>query len=388
MTASERRLDPRVVVVSGGKFHAYHLARGIHAAGWLHRFVTTIFDPLEADFPRDVVVEIRPPAYAARLVAGLPLPRRQPLSYLVGDTWFDRAASRRLDGADIYHGFNNQSLQGMRAAKRRGMTTIVERASAHPDVVHDLLRDEFARFGLTAPTAGRRLRDRHVAEYAEADWIIVPSEFVRRSMVERGVSASKLRRIHLGVATERFSPGIKRDDCFRVLFVGAISLQKGLPYLLEGFRRANLPKERSELVLVGGTFPEASAVLANYEGQFRHLPAVPQDRLVQEYHNASVFVLPSLQEGFGMVVYEAAACGLPVIVSDHVGAAIRDGQDGFVVRIRDAAAIAEKLIYLYEHEEVRRRMGESARAFVSQFTWQRYQRELIANYRDMLGGDR
>ena len=84
-----------------------------------------------------------------------------------------------------------------------------------------------------------------------------------------------------------------------------------------------------------------------------------------------------------MVVYEAAACGLPVIVSDHVGAQIRDGQDGFVVPIRDANAIAEKLVYLYGNEPARTRMGESARTHASQFTWQRYHDELVGHYREI-----
>jgi hypothetical protein len=96
-----------------------------------------------------------------------------------------------------------------------------------------------------------------------------------------------------------------------------------------------------------------------------------------------VFVLPSLQDGFGMVVYEAAACGLPVIVSENVGAAIRNGQDGFIVPIRDPAALAEKLIYLYQHPAERQRMGQTARAYVSRFTWEHYQDELIGHYREI-----
>lgn len=383
---TERRADrPRVVVSSGERFHAYHLARGVHAAGWLHRFVTTIFAGTEPGIPREAVTEIPWPAYAARAIRTLPLTHRQPLSYLWGDSWFDRAASRRLDGASVYHGFNGHALHSIRAAKRRGMVTIVERASAHPDVQHELLRDEFARVGLESPTSNRGLRERHLVEYDEADWIMVPSTFVHRSMVARGVPASKLRLLPLGVATDRFSPGPRRDDRFRVLFVGAVSLQKGLPYLLEGFRRAGLPPDRSELVLVGEPFPEAKAFLSRYEGVFRHVPSIQNDRLADAYRGASVFVLPSLQDGFGMVVYEAAACGLPVIVSDHVGAEIRDGVDGFVVPIRDADAIAAKLVYLFEHEDERRRMGESARALASGFSWQRYHRELIGHYQGLLG---
>ncbi len=374
---------PRVVVASGGKFHAYHLARGVHRAGWLHRFVTTIFDRREPDLPPDRVVEIPLPAYAARLISRLPLSAAQSWAYLIGDNWFDRSARRYARDADIYHAFNHHALYGMRAAKAAGAVTVVERASAHPLVQDALLREEFASFGLRYPAANRWIVAKHLREYTEADWIVVPSDFVHRTMVAEGVPPAKLRCLPLGVATERFRPGEGHDGIFRVLFVGAISLQKGLPYLLEGFRLAGLPRERSELVLVGEPSRDARAFLPRYQGLYRHVPFTPHEGLVPLYQSASVFVLPSIQDGFGMVVYEAAACGVPVIVSDNVGASVRDGEDGFVVPIRDAEAIAGKLAYLYAHEAVRRRMGAAARNHVSQLTWTHYHQELVRHYREM-----
>jgi len=175
----------------------------------------------------------------------------------------------------------------------------------------------------------------------------------------------------------------KPDSIFRVIFVGALSLQKGLPYLLEGFKLAQLPPDRSELLLVGEPFPEAHSFLPKYAGLYRHLRFVPHTELARVYHTGSVFVLPSLQDGFGMVVYEAAACGLPILISENVGATIRDGEDGFVVPIRDTEAIAEKLIYFYNHEADRQRMGRSAGEYVSQFTWARYQDQLISHYQEI-----
>lgn len=374
---------PRVVVASGGKFHAYHLARGVHRAGWLHRFVTTIFDRREPDLPPERVVEIPLPAYAARLIHRLPVQAAQAWAYLLGDNWFDYSARRHARDADIYHAFNHHALYGMRAAKAAGAVTVVERASAHPHVQDALLREEFARFGLRYPAASRWIVAKHLREYAEADWIVVPSDFVYRTMVAEGVPPAKLRCLPLGVATERFRPGDGRDDIFRVLFVGALSLQKGLPYLLEGFRLAGLPRGKSELVLVGEPSRDARAFLPRYRGLYRHVPFTPHGSLVSLYQSASVFVLPSLQDGFGMVVYEAAACGVPVIVSENVGASVRDGEDGFVVPIRDAEAIAGKLAYLYAHETDRRRMGAAARDHVSRRTWAGYHQELIRHYREM-----
>jgi glycosyltransferase involved in cell wall biosynthesis len=85
-----------------------------------------------------------------------------------------------------------------------------------------------------------------------------------------------------------------------------------------------------------------------------------------------------------MVVYEAAACGLPVIITENVGAHIRDGQDGYIVPVRDANALAERLLCLYENGDLRRTLGESARAYVQQFTWQAYHARLVAHYRDLV----
>jgi glycosyltransferase involved in cell wall biosynthesis len=374
---------PRVVVVSGEKFHAYHLARGAHRAGWLRRFVTTIFDRREPGVPPERVVEIPLAAHAARLIRRLPLPGAQVWAYLVGDNWFDRSARRYAGDADIYHAFNHHALHGMRAAKSAGAVSVVERASAHPVVQDALLREEFARFGLRYPAANRWIVAKHLREYAETDWIVVPSEFVYRTMVAGGVPASKLRLLPLGVDTERFRPADGHDGVFRVLFVGAISLQKGLPYLLEGFRLAGLPRGRSELVLVGAPAPDAGAFLPRYEGLYRHVPFTTHENLAALYQSASVFVLPSLQDGFGMVAYEAAACGVPVIVSENVGASVPDGEGGFVVPIRDAEAIADKLAYLYAHEAIRRRMGTAAREHVSRRTWAGYHQELIRHYREI-----
>jgi glycosyltransferase involved in cell wall biosynthesis len=374
---------PRIVVVSGNKFHAYHLARGAQRAGWLHRFVTTIFDRRESGIPADKITQIPLPAYAAMLIQRLPLSGSQAWSYYIGDNWFDRAASRYAPEADIYHVFNHHGLHGIRAAKRAGAITIVERSSAHPNVQHAILRDEFARFGLRYPVNNAKIITKHLQEYEEADWIMVASDFVYRTMIAEGVPPHKLRQVHLGFAPEYFYPGEKDDNIFRVIFVGALSLQKGLPYLLEGFRIANLPREKSELLIVGEPFPDSQAFLPKYEGLYRRLHFVPHTELAQVYRTGSVFVLPSLQDGFGMVVYEAAACGLPVIISENVGATVRDREDGFIVPIRSAEAIAGKLAYLYSHEAERQRMGRSAREYVSRFTWERYQDQLIAHYREI-----
>jgi glycosyltransferase involved in cell wall biosynthesis len=375
-----------VILSSGGSFHAYHVARGAQRAGTLKRFVTALFDRHETGIDRSRVRQILLPELIGQALWRLPGAGSVYLSYLVRDALFDRMARRWVDGGDIFHVFSHFGLLSMQKARRLGMTTIVERSAAHPAFSDEILSEEYARYGLRFPRSSRWLIPRHQREFEEADAIMVSSEFVARSLTAHGVSPGKLHRMHLGFDAERFRPMPERRDesVFRVLFVGSVSLQKGVPYLLEAFRKLALPD--AELVLVGGAFPDSRAFLPAYEGLYRHQWFVPQAELPQIYNAASVFVLPSLQDGFGMVVYEAAACGVPVIITENVGAAIRDGQDGFVVPIRDSDALADRLLRLYRDPDLRRAMGESARAYVQRFTWAAYHTELAESYRRISAG--
>jgi len=269
----------------------------------------------------------------------------------------------------------------MRRAKALGARTIIERSSTHPVVQQQILQEEFERFGVRYPKGMRWLIDKHLQEYEEADALAVCSEFVARTLRENGVPQEKLRYVHLGFDPQRFSPGEKSDTTFRIMFAGMISLRKGIPYLLEAFKRLNL--QDAELVLVGGYAPDSRVFTSQYEGTYKHIPFVPQAELAAFYQNSDVLVMPSLEEGFGMTVYEAAACGVPSIVSENVGAALRDGEDCFIVPIRDVEALVDAIVKLYEDRDLARKMGESARQYVQQFTWSNYHTEMMRHYEEL-----
>jgi glycosyltransferase involved in cell wall biosynthesis len=360
------------------------MARGAQQAGALKRFLIGYFDPREQGIDRDRVRQILLAEAAGQLMWRLPGAGTLYYSYVIHNDLFDRLAMRHIDGGDIFHVFNHFGLHSMRKAKRLGMRTIVERSGAHPVYAHRTLSEEYERFGLHFPDSSRLVEGKAVREFEEADAICVPSEFVWRTMIDQGVPASKLRRVHLGFAPERFAPdpAQKTDSTFRVIFVGTLSLQKGVQYLLEAWKKLALPD--AELILVGGDFKDSASFLPQYEGIYRRVAFVPHDKLPGLYNSASVFVLPSLQDGFGMVVYEAAACGLPLIITENVGAEIREGQDGFIVPIRDAEALADRLLCLYRDENLRREMGRSAHEYVQQFNWRAYHAELAKLYQNLM----
>jgi glycosyltransferase involved in cell wall biosynthesis len=173
---------------------------------------------------------------------------------------------------------------------------------------------------------------------------------------------------------------------FRILFLGRVCMRKGIHYLLEGFRLANLPDAR--LILAGPVDPAFRRVLDRYRGLFEETGPIPRPQVRQRYLDADVFVMPSLADSYGLVVSEAMSTGLPVIVSENTGMAdsITDGRDGYVVPIRSSTAIAEKISFLHDHRDRCAAMGEAAAATVRLLGWNNYEEACAGFYRGLFGG--
>jgi alpha-maltose-1-phosphate synthase len=126
----------------------------------------------------------------------------------------------------------------------------------------------------------------------------------------------------------------------------------------------------------------APSVLDNY----RWIPSLPHDELLEEMARHDVLVLPSLHEGFGLVMIEAMAQGLVVITTPHTAGRdlIADGVDGFLVPIRSAAAIEEKLALLRDDRDRLHTMQQSARAKVRACSWESYRHRLVALAREVM----
>ena len=233
-----------------------------------------------------------------------------------------------------------------------------------------------------------KIIDKELQEYREAEAIVLPSQFSRETFISRGVPAAKLLLAPYGVNLSNFYPVGKPDKTFRVIHCGQISLRKGVHYLLQAFTELQLPG--AELWLIGSLTEEFRPLLQRFaSASIRHLGPFPEPELHKYYSQGSVFCLNSIEDGFGMVLVQAMACGLPVITTTNTGAAdaVREGRDGFIIPIRDVAALKEKLLYFYENPEAGRSMGEAARERVQAgFTWADYGAKIIAGYRRVLGG--
>lgn len=358
---------------SGIGWTAYNAVVGIYRAGFLARLFVN--SNAQTTIPRTL---IRQWGIVGRGIKYLAAKDSTALLDYLENTLFDFWVAAQLSTAHIFHGWNGMCLQSLRRARARGMLTVVERASTHPATQTRLLREEYARWNvpLKFPTWNYA---RMLQEFAQADYITVPSAFARETMLAEGIPAHKLIEIPFGVDLTRFAPAdASRARPFRAMFAGTVTLRKGVQYLLDAWRR--LQWRDAELWIVGALTSDFAAIRARWSDlpNVRFIPHT--NKLARLMQQCDVFVFPSIEEGSALVTYEAMAAGLPLITTPNAGSVARDGEEGFIVPIRDVDVLCERLERLRRDDALRARMSRAARARAESFTWEHYRARLVAFY--------
>jgi glycosyltransferase involved in cell wall biosynthesis len=373
-----------------GRFHLFYLAKQLQDHNFLGRLITSYpkFEAARYGVDRQNIVsllihEIHNRAW--RKINKFTAPIFNP-QYMIFEL-FDRQASRHLaPPCDIFVGLSGASLYSLQRARRLGIRTVLERGSSHMLYQRAILTEEYARFGLRKTVVHPQVVERELREYQEADFISIPSKFVRETFLAHGIPAEKLIQIPYGVDLTNFHPLPPGDRIFRIIYCGGLNIRKGIPYLLQAFSELRL--KNAELWLIGSLTEEIKPILRRFASPaIIHQGPFPENLLHQYYSQGSVFCLASIEDGFGMVLIQAMACGLPVICTTNTGGGdiVREGQDGFIVPIRDVNALKEKILYFYEHPDACIAMGESARTRVQAgFSWSDYGHKMISAYQKIL----
>lgn len=369
-----------------GVFWQFDLAREMESRGYLTRIYSTFpWRRLKREsVPRERVRSfpwIHTPVIAAGQYVHIPKRLSRDLFYLnfkIFDSW----VAKRIEACDALVSLSGTGLKSGEVVQRRGGRYVCDRGSSHIRYQNAIISEEYARWGFKIQACDPRVIDREEAEYAQADAIFVPSEFARRSFIEMGVAAEKVRVIPYGVRLERFrQTQEKSKESFDVLFAGTVSLRKGIPYLLEAFRKLHHPQKR--LRLAGPVEPETAILLGreNLNG-IEVLGRMPQTKLAEYMSMSHVLVLPSVEDGFGLVMAQAMACGAVVISSENTGGPdlYKSGVEGFVVPIRQAQILADRLQELAENPDLLLKMSQAGLRRVKELGgWHDYG-ERCANY--------
>jgi starch synthase len=299
----------------------------------------------------------------------------------------DRAVSRRLRSGKFrgVYAYEDGAEFSFREAKQQGMRALYDLPIGYWRAARALLLEEAERepewaVTLSGNQDSEQKTARKDAELAMADVVFVASSYTRQTLEAAPGFKGKVVIVPYGsppLPPLGTLPVRGRRGKLRVLFVGSLGQRKGLSYLFAACRQLG---GAVELTIIGQKPLEPCAILDRELAAVRWLPTCPHHQVLAEMAAHDVFVFPSLFEGFGLVLLEAMAMGLPIITTAHTAGPdlIREGMEGFIIPIRSSTAIAERLEQLHREPARRAEMGENARQRAQTFSWEAYGKTLSA----------
>ena len=327
--------------------------------------------------PRSRVV-YKPPFEVARLAASRLSPASGDWVWERGDWWFSRrvAAGLRESSGGLV-AFEHLALEAFQRAKELGIPTVHRTVALHHEAarrIYDRQRELFPHLFQgqmavqTAPHTARRDR-RKEEELRLADAVICNTSFIRQTLVEGGVPEAAVHVVPYGFPAAKRAERPRSGGKTIFLHAGSLSIIKGTPYVLEAWRQWAPPASEAELWLVGADYLGVDP--SSLPGVVRSFGRVSRERLFSLYAEASVLVFPSLGEGFGLVLAEAMAAGLPAITTERTAACdfVVDGENGWIVEAEQSEPLVTAMEACLRDPDGVAAAGAAAAATARSWTW-------------------
>jgi glycosyltransferase involved in cell wall biosynthesis len=355
----------RIALVVQGRFHAFDLARALLERG--HE--VTVF----TNYPQWATTRFGLPAHVVRSYVGHFVADRavgaaawsklargwEPISHQA----FGRWAARQLAGErwDIIHCWSGVSEEILRSSVAEQTPTLLMRGSSHITFQRRLLDEESIRVSASLDRPSDWMVARELREYERATRIVVLSSFAAQSFVDEGVARHRLSLLPLGVDVRAFRAASETVEarCRRirdglpltVVYAGTASFRKGFWDLAEVIRTASPATFR--FMMAGTVLPECRPLLDSLGSRVESLGPLPQAQLPEVYAKGDLFVFPTLEDGFGLVLTQAQAAGLPILATTNCAAPdlVRENDDGWILPVRDARAFVDRLNWCHGHRE-------------------------------------
>ncbi len=301
----------------------------------------------------------------------------------------DWIVARRLEKLagqiDIVHCWPSGSLETLRTAKRLGIPTVLERPNAHTRFCYDMAAKECRRLGIPVHpeyTFSPSILTREEAEFAASDYLLCPSDFTAQSFIAQGFAPEKLLRHTYGFDETRYFPESLTREAkkkFIVLFVGVDPVRKGLHFALEAWLLSPAIKD--------GIFMIAGEVSPEFKRRFKEDFADPSvlqlgfRRDVPELmRKADVLLLPSIEEGFGLVCVEAIGSGCVPLVSKACTEVCEHMDNSLVHEVGDVSTLRKHITMLYQDPALLARLCNGALQSRYGLTWTAAGKKLLDVY--------
>ena len=405
---------PRAVVALAGARDGFQLPLALREGDLLDRLITDVYWPADRRWFRRTIGSLIPESWlTARFCAGLDSASVALSAGALGTAALmkaipgldlhrrkDRALGREAKRLAVQHRatlfcYSYYAGEAFRSAPDSIRQRFIFQLHPHPLSVRNLLQEELKRVPLARASLSQEheiaLKGKDFDELAMephlANGWVAASSYTAQTLAEQGIERNRIHVIPYGIDAQQFplrSTAPDLNGTYTVMFLGSLSQRKGLWYLFEAVR---LLKTCHIRLLLRGRGIVDRELLAHYVDVPYDLQInLSADDIVCDLQASDVFVLPSLAEGFAHVILQAMSCGVPVITTPHTCGTdvIEDGRNGFIIPIRDAHALAEKIQWGLDHRSELAELGRAAADRAREFTWERFRSGIRAAYLKML----
>lgn len=281
---------------------------------------------------------------------------------------------RKLNpGTEAFFGFNTGALESLEMLRGRGFLTLVDQIDPARSE-EDLVFQEAERWPGWQKLPGRipeAYYHRLAAEWSAASLVLVNSRWSQLALIDQGVPAEKIVVVPLAyeVTKKQVSNKTFASMPLTVLWLGSVTLRKGIQYLIEA---AKMLENSPVRFIVAGPVHISDDAVATAPPNVSFLGRVTRDRVEELYQKADVFVLPTISDGFGITQIEAMSYGLPVITTPNCGTVVDDGQDGLIVPAANSSALASAIEHLNSNRRSLKAMAPQAVIKAGQFSLHAY----------------
>jgi glycosyltransferase involved in cell wall biosynthesis len=405
---------PRVLFGSAAHHqHAQQIAQALHEEGFLGLYRSLGVDNYQSKLARGVrsVIENQWPSLDRRLenrrITSVPSSKVQSdwslefarvlaarLNFTNLADWLWERSEWKLDqdlasliqdpSYDALFGVEHGCLKALQVADKLGKAKIVAFTSPHHSALTEWVYSEYERFPSLMSPARKAIIEREKHRYERKDkeaslatFIHTNSEFSRQTLISGGHDPDKIYAAPLGCPPIQYSSNLEKiEERRKVIFAGNVNVQKGAHYLIEAWKMIDA-KNNFELHLYGKIKLPKHVVKKSSKSTTFH-GSVSQKELFDAFCEGVVLVLPTLLDGFGMVVTEALAHGLPVITTCNAGAAdlIDEGRNGFIVDPRDTSGLADRLDWCCRNPGKLADMRKEALRTAQNWQWSDFRNQL------------
>ncbi len=391
--------SPQIILIHPGTQYSYQLAKQLHRKGYLFLFITGIavagksilgklieFLPssVKNKVKQRVVGELNGSKLKIFPRAEMEALRRVKKKHTSNDIFFDRNLKFQeqvkeglIKKSDIVIGFDTSSWLVAERAVQMGVPFLLDVSIAHSlskQSVYYFLESKYPEWKFNIELKKQSFIELEQMEYERSTAIIAASTFTKKTLIENGVDESKIFVNPYGVDSSQFRINRKnKSNKIRFLFVGLVDARKGIPHLIKIWKLLLL--ENIELTIVGPVSPDVERLILKEGLTNVYITGkVPHADLPAIFNNNDVFIFPSFFEGFGLVILEAMAAGLPVITTTAtVGPdIIEDGKEGFIIAPGDDQALINAIKHFHQFPDSIISMGNNARKKAEEYTWDAY----------------